>query len=227
MRFLDRLEFGDCMHYIGLLRWPLPCRNTVIDSLHAKGLQQYFFFLMVWSIPGEIGFSLVFCFAFLWYFLIQLNLTTPWSWVLFSCSPASIFFDSKNLYHHWFNSSLITSISISDPSKVWSSLSIHFPLQSQYFISSEQWVFPPARFPETGFRELPCVCLSLYSKHLSVTHKPKALNGCLFSPAGWPCTWLSALVRIRDAGEMCHVHLSIHKTASTCTLLRSFKEVKS
>lgn len=142
-------------------------------------------------------------------------------------------FTQKTPRHHWFNSSLITSISISDPSKVWSSLSMHFQLQSYNTLQAlnNGYLFPPAGFPETGFRELPCVYLSLHSsKHPSVTHtvrKPKALNGCLSSPAGWPCTWLPAWARIRDVGEVWHVDFRTHKTASTCALLRSSPEAQN
>lgn len=234
MVFLGRLEFGDCMYYIGLWGRPLPRRHTVVDSLLAKGLQQYFFFMnTVKSIPRAIDF--IQCFVLFSYE----NAWSNWTWQLLdlkSCFLALLPlypFTQKTLCHHWFNSSLITSISISDPSKVWSSLSMHFPLQSHNTLQAQNngYLFPPARFPETGFRELPCVYLSLHSnKHPSVTHthrKPKALNSCLFSPAGWRCTWLSAWARIRDAGEAWHVEVSTHKTASTCTLLRYSKEVQS
>lgn len=109
---------------------------------------------------------------------------------------------------------------------------MHFPLQTPNTVQAlnNGYLFPPVRFPEIGFRELPCVSLSLYSsKNPSVTHthrKPKALNGYLFLLAGWPCTWLSAWVRIRELWRGASCNLSTNKTAWICALLRSCKEVQ-
>lgn len=63
MGFFGRLEFGDCMYR--LLRWSLlPHRNTVLESLLAKGLQQYFFLThgQVYSRGNQVFSNVLFCF---------------------------------------------------------------------------------------------------------------------------------------------------------------------
>lgn len=189
MGFHGRLESGNCMYLPHCITKVAIAMNAVVASLLAKGLQ-CFCFSFSWTLSsqfqGKSGFLQ--CFVLFSYE----NSWSNWTWQLLDLESCFLYILSskKPLCHHWFSSSLITSISISDPSKVWSSPSMHFPLQSHNTLQAlnNGYLFLPARFPETGFRELPCVYLSLHSnKHPSVTHtqrKPKALNGCLFSPAG-------------------------------------------